>query len=222
MLLLKDYQKQAIADLDRYVCLTQEYKDIAKAFRVFWNEHPRNPIARFDKGGAVEAYKNNIKGVPHVCLKVPTGGGKTLIACHAVRTVFEHYDNTKIRAVVWLVPSEAILTQTLNALRDTQHPYRQQLDIDFGGRVEVLDKNDLLQGVTINSSSVHEQVSVFVLMFQSFRSQNKDGRKAYQENSVYQSYSINTDAAEYALEGTDETASINVLRSLNPLVIAGL
>ena len=58
-----------------------------------------------------------LPGVPNLCFKVPTGGGKTFLACSAVRPVFDALPFTKTKAVVWLVPSDAILTQTAKALR---------------------------------------------------------------------------------------------------------
>ena len=50
------------------------------------------------------------------------------------------------RLLVWLVPSEAILTQTRKALENPGHPYRQRLDVDFGGRVQVYSKEQALMG----------------------------------------------------------------------------
>ena len=94
---------------------------------------------------------------------VPTGGGKTFIACNAVRPIFDALPATKTKAVVWLVPSDAILTHTSKALKDTSHPYRQKIDVDFGGRVEVYTKQELLNGQNFNPSAVTEQLSVCLL-----------------------------------------------------------
>ena len=41
----------------------------------------------------------------------------------------------RCKVVVWLVPSEPILNQTIKNLSDTNHPYRQKLEHDFAGRV---------------------------------------------------------------------------------------
>ena len=69
---------------------------------------------------------------------LPTGGGKTYIAASSLRTIFDAMPQRRAKAVVWLVPSEAILTQTRKALENPDHPYRQRLDVDFGGRGQVL------------------------------------------------------------------------------------
>ena len=64
-------------------------------------------------------------------MKVPTGGGKTFMACASVRRIFDALPTGKPQVVVWLVPSDSILTQTIRTLSDVDHPYRQRLDQDF-------------------------------------------------------------------------------------------
>ena len=77
---LKLYQKKVIADLARYLELLNETKSDAAAFRLFWQEKSAPTLGR---------YQNVIPGVPNLCFKVPTGGGKTFIACNAVRPIFD-------------------------------------------------------------------------------------------------------------------------------------
>jgi type III restriction enzyme len=43
--------------------------------------------------------------------------------------------------VLWIVPNEAIYTQTLKHLKDRQHPYRQALDRAAAGRVRIMEKD---------------------------------------------------------------------------------
>ena len=120
---MKPYQRMCIQDLTRYLELLNETKDSVSAFYHFWHEKSA-PSLGF--------YQDILPGVPNLCFKVPTGGGKTFIACNAIRPVFDALPVTKTKAVVWLVPSDAILAQTVKALKDTQHPYRQKIDVDFG------------------------------------------------------------------------------------------
>src|SRR5690606_10068923 len=65
---------------------------------------------------------------PYVCLRVPTGGGKTLLACHAAGIAMRDLLHTDRSVVLWLVPSNTILNQTADALRDPRHPYRHALE----------------------------------------------------------------------------------------------
>ena len=211
---LKSYQKEVLADLARYLELVVELQSPAKAYTTFWNE--RNVTVGL---GGMPNYVNALPGVPHVCAKVPTGGGKTYIAASAVRTVFDAMPQRRAKAVVWLVPSDAILTQTSKALQNPDHPYRQRLDVDFGGRVEVYSKEQALMGQNINPSSVTEQLSVFVLSYDSFRTSKKDGRKAYQQNGYLADFAKWMNDPSVLLTDTDETALIQVIRFLNPVVI---
>lgn len=211
---LKKYQKNVINDLSRYLDLLNEIHNPAKAYSKLWEEK-----GILTDGIVMPAYHTDIRGVPHVCIKVPTGGGKTYIAANAIKPIFDSIPSMCAKAVVWLVPSDSILTQTLNNLSDTSHPYRQKIDVDFRGNVEVYSKNQLLNGQNFNPATVTEQLSIFVLTYDSFRTNKKEGRKAYQQNGYLAPFSKITKGSNVLLENTDETALIQVIRSLNPIVI---
>jgi len=210
---LKTYQKKVIADLSHYMELLNQTGNMDKAYRAFWEE--KNVPVGF---GGVKPYQNILPGVPNLCLKVPTGGGKTFIACNAIKPIFNGLPEMKMKAVVWLVPSDAILTQTISALRSPGHPYRQKLNTDFGGRVEVYDKEQLLNGQNFNITSVREQLSVMVLSYDSFRGR-KEQLKAKQENSNLASMAKALGTPAYPVEDADETALLQIINQLSPLVI---
>lgn len=211
---LKTYQKNVIADLGRFLALLTEHGKISEAYSALWEE--KNVMVGM---GGMPFYKTNIPGVPEVCLKVPTGGGKTFIAANAIKTIYDSMPVMQTKAVVWLVPSDAILTQTYAALSNPDHPYRQKIDVDFSGAVEVYSKAQLLNGQNFNPTAVTEQLSVFVLSYDSFRTSKKDGRKAYQENGNLAMFPKMMQDKSVLLPDTDETALIQVIRSLNPVVI---
>ena len=77
---LKSYQRKVIADLNRYMELLNDTKNYAVAFRFFWQEKSAPSLGR---------YQDVLPGVPNLCFKVPTGGGKTFIACNAIRPIFD-------------------------------------------------------------------------------------------------------------------------------------
>jgi len=120
---------------------------------------------------------------------------------------------------VWLVPSDAILTQTAKSLKNPQHPYRQKIDVDFGGRVEVYTKQELLNGQNFNPTAVTEQLSVMVLSYDSFRGRGKEVLKAYQENSNLAEFAKVLGKPDSPIEKADETALFQIINQLNPLVI---
>lgn len=211
---LKGYQKTVIADLVLYLEIMNRVKNVPKTYDLYWQDKGL-PV----KTGLVPAYNDLIKGVPHVCFKVPTGGGKTFIACNAIKPVFNAMPFTKTKAVAWLVPSDTILKQTLKNLSDPSHPYRQKIDADFGGRVEVYAKNQLLNGQNFNPASVSEQLSIFILSFDSLRAKKKEDRKIYQENGNLAQFAKYCPKDAPLVENTDESALINVIAGLFPLVI---
>jgi len=209
---LLPYQQQVLNDLADFLGYIEERGDLKKAFALYWNERGV---------GKPEPYRNIIPQVPHVCIKVPTGGGKTFIAANAIKTIFDGltiYMRDEPRAVVWLVPSNAILEQTEKNLANPQHPYRRKLDTLFNGRVVVYTKQDLLQGAGFNPTSVREQLNIFVLSYDSFRTQIKEGRKAYQENSYLDGFTRQMKTGD-VLPDTDESALINVIRAMKPVCI---
>lgn len=213
---LKSYQKNVIADLVRFLELVNEKKYASKAYSALWTE--KNVVVDGGVNG-MPFYHTQIPGAPEVCFKVPTGGGKTFLAASSIKPIFDSMPISRAKAVVWLVPSDAILTQTYAALADVNHPYRQKIDTDFGSRVEVYSKAQLLNGQNFNPTTVTEQLSIFVLSYDSFRTSKKDGRKAYQENGNLATFQKQMTDKTFLLPDTDETALIQVIRALNPVVI---
>jgi len=208
---LKPYQQQVINDLSLFLEQIQETKDVKDAFYNFWTKHPKTPLFPF-AGSAIEPYKNNIPRVPHICIKVPTAGGKTLIACNAIKTIFDAFQYDRPKTVVWLVPSITILDQTIKNLKDPSHPYRQKINSHFGNRVEIFDKATLLQGTGLNATSIKEQLNILVFSFDSLRAKNKDDRKVFQENGNLQSF-------ENLLDKDTEITLGSVISFLNPVVV---
>lgn len=210
---LKTYQKKVIGDLSHYMELLNQTGNMEQAYRAFWEE--RGVTVGWN---GVAPYKNILPEVPNLCLKVPTGGGKTFIACNAIKPIFDGLPAMKAQVVVWLVPSDAILTQTLAALKNPDHSYRQKINCDFGSRVEVYTKEELLNGHNFNITTVSEQLSIFVLSYDSFRGR-KEALKARQENSNLASMAKALGEPLYPIENADETALIQIINQLSPLVI---
>lgn len=211
---LKNYQIQVIRDLERFLELLIEKQSISSAYSTLWNEKGVN--VGID---GMPPYKTELAGVPQVCFKVPTGGGKTFLAANSIKPIFDSMPHIHPKAVVWLVPSDAILTQTYRTLTDKNHDYRKKIDVDFGNKVEIYSKQQLLNGQNFNPTSVSDNLSVFVLSYDSFRTSKKDGRKAYQENGSLLPFVRFKQDSGSLLEDTDETALIQVIRKLNQVVI---
>ncbi len=86
--------------------------------------------------------KNGLgESLPNFCLKIPTGGGKTLLAAHTVDLVNRSYRQKQTGLVLWVMPTTQIYRQTIEHLDDRDHPYRQVLDIASGGRTVIYEKD---------------------------------------------------------------------------------
>jgi type III restriction enzyme len=210
---LKKYQQDVIEDLISYLHEYEHTKKPKHAYRLHWNK--KGVIVG---AGKLPDYQNVVKRVPHVCLKVPTAGGKTYIACNSLHYIFESSLLSTKNLVIWLVPSKAILTQTLRNLRDVDHPYRKRLNAHFAGKVEIFSKEEALQGAGFNPDSFESQLNILVLSFDSFRASNKEGRKVYQENANLASFPQSFGVESVDLNA-DETSLVRVLASMSPVII---
>jgi superfamily II DNA or RNA helicase len=160
---------------------------------------------------------------PFVCVKIPTGGGKTLVGCHAVneimRTALKHKMDRGI--VMWFVPSEAIKTQTLTKLKDRKDWHRQILDESFQNNVRIFSNEEALR---IRKEDVQENLCIIVSSLDAFRKEKtlQKKYKVYQENGSLLSHFENLETSE-DLEKDEEDTVINsvanVVRLSNPLVV---
>ena len=106
--------------------------------RATWEQLAKNGEVADSAGAYVSRSDDAGRPIPHVCFKVPTGGGKTLLAAAALERL-----NRQRGLTLWITPTRAIYEQTKTALRNREHPYRQTLERAAEGRVKLLEKDDL-------------------------------------------------------------------------------
>jgi type III restriction enzyme len=176
MLTLKDYQQRALDTLQTYFHLAQQLGNANLAFyqttlQTTGRGIPYQPI-------------DVLPDLPYVCIRIPTGGGKTLVASHAVGLTAHELLHSDHALVLWLAPSNAIRDQTLRALADPQHPYRQAIESRVGP-VTVMSVSEALyvQPATLNSST-----TIIVGTIQAFRVDNTEGRKVYESSGALMSH----------------------------------
>ena len=202
-----------IRDLERYLEILMQTGSIETAYRRLWEEK-HVPVGL----GGMPRYQDLLPGVANVCLKVPTGGGKTFLAANAIEPIFHALGVMQQRVVVWLVPSDAILTQTLAALRNPAHPYRQKIDVAFNSRVEIYTKDQLLSATRFNISAITEQLSILVLSYDSFRGK-KEQLKARREIDSLAQLAQALGTPTHPVEDADPTALLQIINQLRPVVI---
>jgi type III restriction enzyme len=169
MFQLTQYQEKTLDSLKKYLQLCDERKDANLAFyeatTAIWGTGiPYRPVP-----------VSELAQIPYICLRLPTGGGKTLLACHSICVANEEYLRKEHSVVLWLVPSNAIKEQTLNALKERNHPYRQALDSTIGS-VTVMDIEEALY---LQNSTLIGSTTIIISTLQAFRVEAKDGRKVY-------------------------------------------
>ena len=129
-------------------------------------------------------HKNRINGlnrsVPNICLKVPTGGGKTLLGASSVERINTDYFERNHGFVLWVVPSDTIYKQTLKVLFDRESLYRQTLDRASANKVKILQKTD-----NFHPADVENFLCVMLLMLQSAGRQNKETLKLFKDSGKF-------------------------------------
>ena len=135
--------------------------------------------ARIGRYAGAYAPLAELPDTPYVCLRLPTGGGKTLLAAHSIAIARDTWVEKDYPLVVWLVPTDKIRQQTAEALKHPRHSYRQTLDEAFDGRVRVFDVADFTH---IRPHDLRDHCCIVVGTIQTLRVTNTSGRKVYAHN----------------------------------------
>ncbi len=216
---LKDYQRETLARL-------AEYCDAVRT-------HSARDTARPDRD-AFEALTGRnyysapgFEGVPYVCLRLPTGGGKTLLAAHAIGTIGRGLIGTDRPACLWITPNTTIRDQTRRALQTRHHPYRQALEDAVSASIEVVTIEEAL---TTPRTVQSDAALVIVTTIQSYRIRDEHGeelaatRRIYRDNGYLQSAFENLPSwarTELACDdkGLVNLSLANALKLRRPIVI---
>ena len=164
MFFLKNYQTNALDALDAFLDKAR-YGNVAEAFDAVSEQGKALPYRAYSFGE-----------VPYVCLRLPTGGGKTVLASHAIRIASQRYLEQDYPIVLWLVPSNTIRQQTVEALKTPGHPYRQELDRTFDHNVKVLDIEEVEQ---VLPQDIDSKTIVVVSTIANLRVKDTSGRLIY-------------------------------------------
>lgn len=206
MLELRDYQRRSLDALESYLRLAAQHG--AKMAFLHHTERPYRAVPQLPE-------------LPYICLRVPTGGGKTLMACHALGIVAKEYLQAERAVCLWLVPSNTIRDQTLAALRNRQHPYRQAVDAHFGGLVTIMD---LAEALYVSRGTLTGETCIIVATLAALRVEDTEGRKVYETAGALMDHFNGLSAElesllERSADGVIPYSLCNVLRLRRPVVI---
>ena len=228
-----DYQDRVLSTLNAYLDLLKEKKARADRIAALAAEDPDLglPIPDFAKEtwetlkaeGKLPASRGGTpfsprmdgcdRPVPNAVFKVPTGGGKTWLAVSAVSRIMGRYLDRNTGFVLWIVPNEAIYTQTLKHLKDRQHPYRQALDRAAAGRVRIMEKSDPL-----NARDVETHLCVMILMLQSSNRENQETLKMFQDRGDVHGFFPPEGEQQAHCAALDRTPNLAAYEGIFPMV----
>lgn len=210
---LKNYQKSTLDAL-------REYLDASRLYG------PKEAFIRARSEAVQPGFRatyREIEGlaeVPYVCLRVPTGGGKTLLAAYSIPIAGETYLDQEFPATIWFVPTKTIQQQTIDAMKDENHPYRVALEDAFGGRVCVFDSADITQ---IRPSDLADSACVIISTLASVRIEETESRHFYAHNENFEPFFRSVPAKTPSLErdrnGRIKFSFANLLYLKRPVVI---
>ncbi len=192
MFALKDYQTRALSALSTFLTDARN-GSVAEAFTQSYLDQGLPPVTyrHYDFGE-----------LPYVCLRLPTGGGKTVLASYAVSVAQKAYLEQDYPVVLWLVPTNTIREQTLEALKTVGHPYRQALENEFGlDRLRVFDVGEVTQ---IRRQDIGRKTLVIVGTLAALRVEDTSGRKVYAYHEDFEAHFVGATDPENKLERINE------------------
>lgn len=203
----KTYQQNAIDTLDQFLGLLKKMKA----------RHAFNEITE-------KNYNHKwFNDTPFVCLRMPTGAGKTLVACKSVErimsTILQNKMDTGI--VMWFVPSDSIKTQTLKKLRDPKDLHFEVLNDSFDTKFKVFSNEEAL---AITPEDIRNNLCIVVASLDAFRKDAKiqNKYKVYKENGALMDHFQNLkDQSVLEKDSAGEVINslANVIRKNSPLVV---
>jgi type III restriction enzyme len=176
---LKGYQERTLEALDLYFRRCIERGEPKRAFIDAFTELTGNAKAY----NAISGFPADM---PYVCLRLPTGGGKTLLAGFACALANQRLLHIEHSLVLWLVPSRAIMAQTLRTLKNRKDPLRRGLEEGWGrwpgcGKVSVMD---LAEARSITRATLDTETVIIVATAQAFRVEDTEIRKVYESSGA--------------------------------------
>jgi type III restriction enzyme len=195
---LKRYQQDTLATLARFFRDARIHGPKAAYEAIVCEPGHKERLGRY--AGDYRAL-DAVPQAPYVCLRLPTGGGKTLLAAHSVATARDTWIEKDYPLVLWLVPTNTIRLQTVDALKNTRHAYRQALDEKFGGHVRVFD---IAAFTMITPQDLRGKTCVVVGTIQTLRVSNTEGRKVYAHHEDLEPHFSSIPANAPGLEQSDD------------------
>lgn len=191
---LKDYQLKAMGALEDFFLRARGAQD-QPALQAAFNAARQQALGDNVRPQPYRPLSQEAQAVPQVCIRIPTGGGKTLLAAHAIERAARLLVGSATPLALWLVPSNTIRTQTLAALKTPGHPYREALLQYYpADRLTVIDIADCAQ---LRSQDFGGRAIVVVGTIQTLRVDNTASRDVYAYKECFEPHFANVPEAEF-------------------------
>ncbi len=225
---LKVYQRRVVDEVDRYLtALAKEQvdgnrkhaaKDAWEALHLPGYEERRNGLN---------------EDLPTFCIKVPTGGGKTLLATQILGSVYRTIlrDRNGAGLVLWVVPSSQIYRDTVSRLSDRNDMYRLMLEHAVSRRIEVWEKGQMTR---LSPARLRDGLNILVVQLASTNRETKEQLRFFKDSggSIVDHFPAESDLDGHrklmaaipnleTIEGTDllKTSIGNLVRLCKPPVV---
>ena len=177
---LNTAQEKSTAAIESWPKAAGEIPDAVKNYpRMAWEALSESGGVAMRAGGYIDRTDEANCPIPHICFKVPTGGGKTLLAASALERL-----NRQTGLTLWIVPTKAIYAQTKSALWNREHAYRQTLERASAGRVKMLEKDD-----PFNRDDIANYLCVMLLMLPAAnRQKGREFLRMFRDSGRYPSF----------------------------------
>ncbi len=177
---LKRYQERVVREVKTFLeALAAEQASGNKhASEDAWDEAKK----KFYLPGQYRTRKNGLgKDLPTFCIKVPTGGGKTLLATQILGAVYQTIlrERNGTGLVLWVVPSDQIYKDTLKALRDRKHFYRESLEFAVSRRIEVWEKDEVAR---LTPGQLRSNLNILLLKLASTNRETREQLKFFRDS----------------------------------------
>lgn len=177
---LKHYQERVLGE-------TGIFLEALSAHQAAGNRHAsldawEDAARKFHLPDRYQPRRNGMnKDLPTFCVRVPTGGGKTLLATQILGLIYKTILKSRNGAglVLWVVPSDQIYRDTLKRLRDRRDFYRESLEFAVSRRIEVWEKHEIFR---ITPWQAQNSLNILILKLASTNRESREQLKFFRDS----------------------------------------
>jgi len=173
---LKVYQRRVVDEVEHYLGRLAEVRAAGPT------RHGSLDAWEDLRLGPYREHRNGLgEDLPTFCIKVPTGGGKTLLATQILGSAYKTIlrDRNGAGLVLWVVPSSQIYRDTLRRLRDRNDMYRLMLEHAVSRRIELWEKHEIAR---LSPGRLRDCLNILVVQLASTNRETREQLKFFKDS----------------------------------------